>query len=57
MNKKMYIQPCVEELLFDEPLMAGVSTLDPTSDTPSVVPSDEPYDGEFQSKDGGSLWE
>lgn len=53
----MYIQPCVEELLFDEPLMAGVSTLDPTSDTPSVVPSDEPYDGEFQSKDGGSLWE
>ena len=58
MSKKAYIVPEMDVFqMVAEPVMAAASTLDPNSDTTSVTPSDEEYDGEFGSRKGSGIWD
>ena len=42
MNKKQYITPSIEEYRIQMQGMLAASALDPTSDTPDVIPTDDP---------------
>ena len=54
MNKKQYITPSIEEYRIQMQGMLAASALDPTSDTPDVVPTDNPVPpGEFGAPDLG----
>lgn len=55
--KKTYISPVAEWLQGDTESFMALSSLDPSSDTPSVSVTNEEYDGEFSSRLGGSMWD
>jgi len=49
MNKKKYIAPIMETYQIKAQSLLTGSVLDPTSTNPVVIPTTEPYEGEFSA--------
>ena len=57
MMKKTYIAPCMMELMIKTSGLLAASSLDPLTDTPEVILSEDPSDivgGEFGAPDFSS---
>lgn len=54
--EKTYIQPQTKVEFAECEAMLAASTLNPNSDSQSITPSDEEYNGEFSVKEYDTDW-
>ena len=49
MNKKQYITPSIEEYRIQMQGMLAASQFDATQDSQDIIPTDDPFNGEFSA--------